>query len=116
MAQATKPQQLDVTKPDQEQISPTPTSTSEEKPKIVISNKGPAQLTFPELLGSVVAKVLADHTAMNQAKSDITVWFAAQDPETQVELVRKTRSELEYSRGIIESAYQHFRELSFQVQ
>lgn len=96
------------------ETTPTTTTTTEDKPKVVVSKSGPAQLTFPELLGNVVASVLADRTAMGKAKADISLWYAAQDPNTRIDIAKKTRADLEYSRGIIESAYQHFRELSFQ--
>lgn len=93
-----------------------PTPENETTAEVTIKTTGPAQLTFSELLGSVVTNVLNDPVSMLQAKKDITIWYNAQDPNTRSETAKKGRADLERSRGVIESAYQHFRELTFQEQ
>lgn len=96
---------------------PKATATAEpekEKAKPVVSNNGPAQKTFAELMGGIMAAVMADHRLMPQAKSDLEMWYNAQDLDNRKEIARKVKAEFEYSKGILESAYHHFMNIAFQ--
>lgn len=87
--------------------------TRETRTTVEVTAKGPAQMTFPELLGYIVTKVLQNRVLMAEAKKEMTIWYKAQDPN-DLTTKKAARADLEYARGIFESTFGHFRELSFQ--
>lgn len=101
--------------PQQQQAPATPpaaTTAEVKEPKVTLL--GPAQKTFPRLLGDCVSVVLTDHGQMAAQKKAFTLWYAAQDPNKKQEIARQTRTDLEYCRSVIESMYVYFRDTCFQ--
>lgn len=103
-----------VATPESAQQTAPLASTTEEKKKVVISTNGPAQMSLPELIGHIMTSVLKDHTQMGEMKKQFRIWYDAQDPATKKETAQNARKEIEYSRGILESTYQLFRDISYQ--
>lgn len=116
MPTPTSKPQVNITLPP-EPIKPDPTAAVEENVKTHAapdpSTDGPAQMSLYQLLGHIVATVSENHALMPQAKREMEVWWNAQSPDDRKEIARKARIEMEYCRGIIESAYQHFYSLTY---
>jgi hypothetical protein len=88
-------------------------SSDETKPQFVPNTQGPAQMTFPQIMGHIVTMVLEDRTLMPQAKKELEVWYLAQPLEQRKEIVKKIKSQFEYTKGIVESSYHQFMEISY---
>ena len=68
----------------------------------------PAKQTLAELLGNIVARVVADRSTMPQCKKDLEMWYRAQDANTDEErktLARETRKNVETLKQAGESLF-----------
>ena len=74
---------------------------------------GPAQKTFPQIMGQIVTMVLADRTLMPQAKREFEIWYNAQPIDGRSALAKQFKLEFEYTKGIVESTFHHFMSVAY---
>ena len=74
--------------------------------------QGPAQMTMPKLLGTIVQRVAENPAYMAQAKKDLYLWCMAQDDEDRKALAMKAKKSVETLKLTGESLFMTIVEIT----
>ena len=77
-----------------------------------VVERGPAQMSQPELLGNLVRRTLENPADISKVKRDLIIWYNAQPLENRKQMASDALKVMDKLKLTSESLYQTFVEIS----